>query len=50
MAGARTVPLLPCASIDGVADVATAVGFGTTYRQQRPNPHLATRRSATPGG
>ncbi|MGY1653486.1 VOC family protein [Geodermatophilus sp. SYSU D01119] len=44
MAGARTVPLLPCASIDEVAGFAAALGFETTYRQQRPNPCLATRR------
>ena len=44
MAGARTVPLLPCASIDEVADFAAAIGFETTHRQQRPNPYLATRR------
>jgi hypothetical protein len=44
MAGARTVPLLPCASIDEVADFAAALGFVPTYRQERPNPYLATRR------
>ena len=44
MAGARTVPLLPCASIDEVADFAAALGSTTAYRQQRPDPYLAMRR------
>jgi hypothetical protein len=38
------VPLLPCASIDEVADFAGALGFAVTYRQTRPNPYLALRR------
>ena len=38
------IPLLPCASIDEIADFATALGFTITYRQTRPNPYLALRR------
>ena len=40
MTGERTVPLLPCASIDEVEDFYTALGFERTYRQLRPNPHV----------
>jgi hypothetical protein len=45
MAGERMVPLLPCASIDVIADFADALGFEVTYRQVRPNPYLALRRA-----
>ena len=38
------IPLLPCASIDEIADFATALGFTITYRQTRPNPYLALSR------
>jgi hypothetical protein len=44
MTGERTIPLLPCASIDEIADFAAALGFTVTYRQVRPNPYLALRR------
>ena len=44
MAGERMIPLLPCASIDVIADFADALGFEVTYRQTRPNPYLALRR------
>jgi len=40
----RTVPLLPCASIDEIADFFGPLGFDVTYRQVRPNPYLALRR------
>jgi len=40
----RTVPLLPCASIDEIADFFRPLGFDVTYRQVRPNPYLALRR------
>ena len=40
----RTVPLLPCASIDEIADFFRPLGFDVTYRQIRPNPYLALRR------
>jgi len=38
--GERTVPLLPCASIDEIEDFYSALGFERTYRQLRPNPHV----------
>jgi hypothetical protein len=44
MSGERTVPLLPCASIEEMADFHGCLGFETTYRQQKPNPYLALRR------
>ena len=44
VAGERMIPLLPCASIDEIADFAAALGFAVTYRQVRPNPYLALRR------
>jgi len=44
MTGERMIPLLPCSSIDEIADFAGALGFTVTYRQVRPNPYLALRR------
>ncbi|MEE6257219.1 VOC family protein [Plantactinospora sonchi] len=44
MAGERTVPLLPCGSIDETADFYRTLGFEVTYRQMRPNPYVALRR------
>lgn len=44
MAGEVTVPLLPCASVDVMADFYTMLGFELTYRQTRPNPYIAMRR------
>ena len=40
----RTIPLLPCASIDEIAKFANHLGFRVTYRQVRPNPYLALDR------
>ncbi len=42
--GERMIPLLPCASIDEIADFAVPLGFTVTYRQTRPNPYLALQR------
>ena len=42
--GERTVPLLPCASIDEIEDFYTSLGFERTYRQLRPNPHVVLER------
>jgi hypothetical protein len=44
MANEVTVPLLPCGSIDDVADFYRVLGFRSTYRQLRPNPYLALQR------
>ncbi len=35
------VPLLPCASIDEMADFGQLLGLQIAYRQVRPNPYLA---------
>lgn len=39
-----TIPLLPCASIDEVAEFYVMLGFTVTYRQYRPNAYLTVRR------
>jgi hypothetical protein len=39
-----TIPLLPCASIDEVAEFYVMLGFTLTYRQYRPNAYLSVRR------
>jgi hypothetical protein len=44
MAGEITVPLLPCGSIDDIADFYLVLGFEQAFRQTRPNPYLALRR------
>ena len=44
MVGERTVPLLPCPSIDEIADFYGCLGFVRTYRQQRPNPYVVLER------
>ena len=44
MANERTVPLLPCASIDAIRASWSRSGSRSTYRQLRPNPYLVVRR------
>lgn len=44
MANEVTIPLLPCASIDEVAEFYVMLGFTVTYRQHRPNAYLSVRR------
>ena len=44
MANELTIPLLPCPSIDEIASFYEMLGFEVTYRQTRPNPHVALRR------
>ncbi|MFI6705347.1 VOC family protein [Nonomuraea sp. NPDC050478] len=44
MANEITVPLLPCPSIDEIADFYTMLGFTRTYYQVRPNPFVALQR------
>jgi hypothetical protein len=39
-----TVPLLPCRSIDEIAEFYAMLGFTRTYRQVRPNPYVCLRR------
>jgi hypothetical protein len=38
MANEISIPLLPCGSIDAIADFYRVLGFRSTYRQLRPNP------------
>lgn len=44
MAGEMTVPLLPCASIDVMAEFYGMLGFRTTYSQKLPNPYVTLER------
>ncbi|WP_066370684.1 hypothetical protein [Herbidospora mongoliensis] len=44
MANERTVPLLPCRSIDEIADFYRALGFTQIYYQTRPNPYVSMKR------
>ncbi|MBQ1023263.1 VOC family protein [Micromonospora sp. C95] len=44
MTNERTVPLLPCASIDDVETFYGVLGFRTTYKQRKPNPCVAVQR------
>jgi catechol 2,3-dioxygenase-like lactoylglutathione lyase family enzyme len=39
MAGEKTIPLLPCRSIDETADFYRMLGFEETLHQTRPNPY-----------
>ncbi|MFC7546975.1 VOC family protein [Plantactinospora sp. GCM10030261] len=45
MANERTIPLLPCASIDDIVAFYEVLGFQITYRQRKPNPYAALRRA-----
>jgi len=44
VANELTIPLLPCTSIDEIASFYEMLGFSVTYRQTRPNPHVALQR------
>lgn len=44
MSGERTVPLLPCRSVDEIAEFYTMLGFTRTYGQERPNPYAVMER------
>ena len=44
MAGEITIPLLPCRSIDEVAEFYRMLGFECTYRQTKPNPMVSLQR------
>jgi hypothetical protein len=43
MANEITVPLLPCRSIDEIAEFYGMLGFTQTYYQVKPNPYVALR-------
>ena len=40
----KTIPLLPCRTIQPVVDFYTALGFEVTFLQTSPNPFAAVRR------
>ena len=40
----RTIPILPCQSIDDVLAFYEALGFAVTYRQERPNTFAVVER------
>ncbi|HEY6569101.1 MAG TPA: VOC family protein [Candidatus Limnocylindrales bacterium] len=42
----RTIPILPCRSIDATLAFYGALGFEVTYRQERPNTYAAIARGA----
>ncbi|MEU7848505.1 VOC family protein [Micromonospora parva] len=44
MTNERTVPLLPCASIDDIETFYGVLGFHTTYKQRKPNPCVGVQR------
>jgi hypothetical protein len=44
MVNERTIPLLPCASIDEIRDFYLPLGFTVGYRQVKRNPYLALER------
>lgn len=39
VAGERTYPILPCASLDQALTFYNALGFAVSYQQRRPNPY-----------
>lgn len=43
MANERTIPILPCESLDDVLPFYEALKFEVTYRQARPNPYAVVR-------
>ncbi|MFF0155020.1 VOC family protein [Micromonospora sp. NPDC005203] len=44
MTNERTVPLLPCASIDDIEAFYGVLGFRTTYKQRKPNACVGVQR------
>jgi hypothetical protein len=44
MANERTVPLLPCASIDDIEAFYRVLGFSTTYKQRKPYACVGVQR------
>ncbi|GIH03878.1 hypothetical protein Rhe02_19450 [Rhizocola hellebori] len=44
MTNERTVPLLPCASIDDIETFYRVLGFRTTYKQRKPNACVGVQR------
>jgi hypothetical protein len=44
VANDRTIPILPCPSLDDLLTFYEALGFEPTFRQTRPNPYLCLNR------
>ncbi|WP_121745298.1 VOC family protein [Streptomyces sp. E2N166] len=40
----KTIPILPCRSLQPVLDFYTALGFEVTFRQRSPNPYAVVER------
>jgi hypothetical protein len=40
----KTIPILPCRTLQPVLDFYTALGFEVTYRQKSPNPYAVVER------
>ncbi|OKI86029.1 bleomycin resistance protein [Streptomyces sp. CB02414] len=40
----KTIPILPCRTLQPVLDFYTALGFEVTYRQNSPNPYAVVER------
>lgn len=40
----KTIPILPCRTLQPVLDFYTALGFEVTYRQRSPNPYAVVER------
>ena len=44
VANERTIPILPCRTLDETLPFYEALGFAVSYRQARPNPYAVVRR------
>lgn len=42
----KTIPILPCRTLQPVLDFYTALGFEVTFRQKSPNPYAVVQRGA----
>jgi hypothetical protein len=42
--GEKTIPILPCRTLQPVLDFYEALGFEVTFRQRSPNPYAAVER------
>ncbi|MFH8579612.1 VOC family protein [Streptomyces zaomyceticus] len=40
----KTIPILPCSTLQPVLDFYTALGFEVTFRQKSPNPYAVVER------
>lgn len=42
--GEKTIPMLPCRTIQPVLDFYTVLGFKVTFQQRSPNPYAVVER------